>query len=105
MECDRIQFLKSVAIGDLIRLKAKVTYSDDDVVKPTVHVEVTSQIMRPEKATSEMSNTFHFIYGFDSNVTLRRVVPSNLHEAKLFVKSSQWSKGSKFNSSNVTLNK
>ena len=98
LECDRIQFLKSVEIGDLVRLKSRVTYSSDDPVKPTVHVEVTCQVMKPEKAVSYISNTFHFIYGFDSNVTLRRVVPSNIEEAKLLVKASQWTEGAKFNS-------
>jgi acyl-coenzyme A thioesterase 9 len=98
LECDRIQFLKSVEIGDLIRLKSRVTYSSDDPVKPTVHVEVTCQVMKPEKAVSYISNTFHFIYGFDSNITLRRVVPSNYEEARLLVKASQWSVGSQFNS-------
>ena len=93
LECDRIQFLKSVEIGDLIRLKSRVTYSSDDPVKPTVHVEVTCQVMKPEKAVSYISNTFHLIYGFDSNITLRRVVPSNYEEARLLVKASQWSVG------------
>jgi hypothetical protein len=81
-----------------VRLKSRVTYSSDDPVKPTVHVEVTCQVMKPEKAVSYISNTFHFIYGFDSNVTLRRVVPSNIEEAKLLVKASQWTEGAKFNS-------
>lgn len=98
LECDRIQFLKYVEIGDLIRLKARVTYSSDDPVKPTVHVEVTCQVMKPEKAVSYISNTFHFIYGFDSNITLRRVVPSNFEEARLLVEASQWSEGVQFNS-------
>mmetsp|Transcript_20723 Transcript_20723/g.34875 ORF Transcript_20723/g.34875 Transcript_20723/m.34875 type:complete len:466 (+) Transcript_20723:1755-3152(+) len=98
LECDRIQFLKSVEIGDLVRLKSRVTYSSDDPVKPTAHVEVTCQVMKPEKAVSYISNTFHFIYGFDSNITLRRVVPSNFEEARLLVKASQWSEADKFNS-------
>jgi acyl-coenzyme A thioesterase 9 len=98
LECDRIQFLRSVEIGDLVRLKSRVTYSSDDPVKPAVHVEVTCQVMKPEKAVSYISNTFHFIYGFDSNITLRRVVPGNYEEARLLVKASQWSEGSQFNS-------
>lgn len=90
LECDRIQFLRSVEIGDLVRMKSRVSFSSDDPVRPTAHVEVTCQVMKPERAVSYISNTFHFVYGFDSSTTLRRVVPSSEEEARLLVRASRW---------------
>ena len=54
--------------------------------------------MKPEKAISYISNTFHLIFGFGSNITLRRVVPSNFEEAALLVKAAQWHTSTQFNS-------
>ena len=84
LEVDRIEFTKPVDIGDLVRLRSRVLYSSSnrgvisssggssgssDVVSgaigigsgsnepdQVVMVEVTCQIVRPEKASSFLSN-------------------------------------------------
>ena len=81
LEVDRIEFSKPVDIGDLVRLRSRVLYSSSnrgvtngsgsgsggvaDAVdngsgakeqEQVVLVEVTCQIVRPEKASSFLSN-------------------------------------------------
>ena len=46
---DKILFRKPVDIGDLLRLKSRVIYTDDGPLKPMVVVEVTCQVVRPER--------------------------------------------------------
>jgi hypothetical protein len=48
-QVDKIEFRRPVDIGDLVRLKSRVVYASDDPVKPTAHVEVTCQVVRPER--------------------------------------------------------
>lgn len=82
---DKIMFKRPVDIGDLVRLKSRVVYTSDDPIRPTAQVEITCQIVKPEKASSFVSNTFNFTFGFQQSVSLRRVLPSNLEEATLLV--------------------
>ena len=76
LEVDRIEFTKPVDIGDFVRLRSRVLYSSSNrsitnsnngggVVgigngskeqEQVVLVEVTCQIVRPEKASSFLSN-------------------------------------------------
>lgn len=80
---EEVAFKKPVDIGDLVRLKSKVVYSSDDPVDPIVHIEVTCQVVRPERASSFVSNTFDFIMGFiGESVNLRRVLPTTREEAE-----------------------
>lgn len=76
-------FRRPVDIGDLLRLKSRVTYSSGSLrtvrapnggdastpevapPSPTVVVEVTCQVVSPERASSCISNTFHFVFGFE----------------------------------------
>eukprot|EP01041_Mallomonas_annulata_P013117 gene13117-27703_t len=80
-EVDKIIFKKPVDIGDLVRFKSRVVYASDDPVNPIAQVEVTCQVMRPERASSFISNTFNFIFGFPDGATLRRVLPTTYEEA------------------------
>ena len=62
----------------------------DDPICPTLICEVTCQVVRPEKASSTVTNTFYFIFGFfNQSVHLRRVLPSTLDEAKLILQVSR----------------
>ena len=45
--------------------------------------EVTCQVMRPEVASSFVSNVFNFTFGFEGSVTLRNVLPLNIEEATI----------------------
>lgn len=46
---DKIEFRRPVDIGDLMRLKSRVVFASDDPVRPTAHIEVTCQVVRPER--------------------------------------------------------
>lgn len=84
-QVDKIEFKRPVDIGDLVRLKSRVLYTTDNPIDPVAIVEVTCQIVRPEKASSFVSNTFNFEFGFKDSVTLRRVLPSTYEDAALLV--------------------
>ncbi|CAE7585728.1 Acot10, partial [Symbiodinium microadriaticum] len=86
---DTVEFRRPVDIGDLVRLKSRVVYSSGDTLKTVMHVEVTVQVVRPERASSFVSNTFHFIFGFSDNVTLRRVLPVTNEEAAVLLQASK----------------
>jgi acyl-coenzyme A thioesterase 9 len=53
LQVDKILFRKPVDIGDLLRLKSRVIYSDVDVEHgsrgPMVVVEVVCHVVRPER--------------------------------------------------------
>jgi acyl-CoA hydrolase len=84
-----VRFQRPVDIGDLVRLKSRVIYASDDSLRPFMHVEVTVQVVRPERASSFVSNTFHFIFGFSENVALRRVLPVTNEEAVVLLSASR----------------
>jgi acyl-coenzyme A thioesterase 9 len=48
-EVSRIEFARPVDIGDLVRLRSRVVYTSDDPASSMVKVEVTAQVMRPER--------------------------------------------------------
>ncbi|CAM9123813.1 unnamed protein product, partial [Ectocarpus fasciculatus] len=91
IEVEKIEFRKPVQIGDMIRLKSRVVFSSDDPLDPIAEVEVTCQIVKPERASSYVSNKFKFVFGFkDSGVTLRRILPQNYEEAETLICASRW---------------
>lgn len=49
VQVDRIEFRRPVDIGDLVRLKSRVIYASDDSLTPKMHIEVTVQVVRPER--------------------------------------------------------
>lgn len=64
LEVDQIDFKKPVDIGDLVRLKSRVVFTNDDPIMSVVMVEVTCQVVRPEKASSFVSNSFNFVFRY-----------------------------------------
>lgn len=88
IEIDRINFKHPVEIGELVRLKSKIVYSSNDPISPNVVCEVTCQIVRPEKTSSSVSNTFNFTFGFVDPVNPRRVLPNSMEEAEAILKYS-----------------
>ena len=88
-----VTFKKPVDIGDLVRLRSRVVYASDNEdgsFKPTAHVEVECQVVRPEKASSFVSNTFDFSFTFDrsTNISLKRVLPCRREEAERLIEAS-----------------
>ncbi len=85
LQSDSIAFRKPVDIGDLLRLKSRVVFTSDDPAHPRLVVEVSCQVVRPEKASSFVSNTFLFTFGFTQGVTLRKVLPVTTEEGAVLV--------------------
>lgn len=94
-EVEEISFKKPVDIGDLIRLKSRVVYSEDDRcnnnspsvgTNPIIQVEVTCQIVKPEKTISVISNTFDFVFtcDLDKSSSIMSILPTTTEEYKVY---------------------
>ncbi|KAJ1290436.1 hypothetical protein BS78_02G243000 [Paspalum vaginatum] len=88
LEVDHVDFLKPVDVGDFLRFKSCVLYTQlDNPEQPLVNVEVVAHVTRPELRRSEVSNTFHFTFTVCSDtlkngLKIRNVVPSTEEEAR-----------------------
>jgi len=88
LEVDHVDFLKPVDVGDFLRFKSCVLYTQlDNPEQPLVNVEVVAHVTRPELRKSEVSNTFHFTFTVCSDLLkkglkIRNVVPSTEEEAR-----------------------
>ncbi|XP_014498323.1 acyl-coenzyme A thioesterase 9, mitochondrial [Vigna radiata var. radiata] len=90
LEVDHVDFLRPVDVGDFLRLKSCVLYTEvHDPDQPLINVEVVAHVTRPELRSSEVSNTFHFTFTVrpEAKVTkngfkLRNVVPATEEEAR-----------------------
>eukprot|EP00850_Spirogloea_muscicola_P003220 SM000013S26389 [mRNA] locus=s13:91393:93605:- [translate_table: standard] len=92
LEVDHVDFLHPVDIGDMLRFKSEVLYTEnEDRLRPLVHLEVVATVMRPEQRTSQVSNTFYFTFTVEPEdvesgvAVVRRVVPTTEHEARTFL--------------------
>ncbi|KAL5201207.1 hypothetical protein ABZP36_035561 [Zizania latifolia] len=91
LEVDHVDFLKPVDVGDFLRFKSCVLYTQlDNPEQPLVNVEVVAHVTRPELRRSEVSNTFHFTFTVSSDalnkgLKIRHVVPSTEEEARHIV--------------------
>lgn len=88
LEVDHVDFLKPVDVGDFLRFKSCVLYTQlDNAEQPLVNVEVVAHVTRPELRKSEVSNTFHFTFtvcsdALKNGLKIRHVVPSTEEEAR-----------------------
>ena len=81
-----MNFLKPVDVGDLLRFRARVLDANParDAARPCVDVEVEALVTKPEKGSSEVSNTFMFKFyvgGAGENRVARTPLPSTREEA------------------------
>jgi acyl-coenzyme A thioesterase 9 len=87
VELERVEFVKPVDIGDLLRLVAHVTYAETEP-SPIVHVEVVASVVNPEERTADISNLFNFTFALNlhlepkHNQTMKSVIPGTEYEAK-----------------------
>ncbi|XP_078152616.1 acyl-coenzyme A thioesterase 2, chloroplastic-like [Carex rostrata] len=66
VEVDHFDFLKPVDVGDFLRFKSCVLYTQLEYPdQPLINVEVEAHVIRPKLRTSEVSNTFYFTFGVD----------------------------------------
>ncbi|KAL2330125.1 hypothetical protein Fmac_017706 [Flemingia macrophylla] len=90
LEVDHVDFLRPVDVGDFLRLKSCVLYTEPhDPDQPLINVEVVAHVTRPELRSSEVSNTFHFTFtlrpeakAMKNGFKLRNVVPATEEEAR-----------------------
>ncbi|CAK8542572.1 unnamed protein product [Lathyrus sativus] len=90
LEVDHVDFLRPVDVGDFLRLKSCVLYTErHDPDQPLINVEVVAHVTRPELRSSEVSNTFHFSFtvrpeakAMKNGFKLRNVVPATEEEAR-----------------------
>ncbi|CAN4096933.1 unnamed protein product [Withania somnifera] len=91
VEVDHVDFLNPVDVGNFLRLKSCVLYTElENSSKPLINVEVIAHVMRPELRSSEVSNNFYFTFTIQQdslkNATrVRNVVPGTEEEARRVV--------------------
>ncbi|XP_057781345.1 acyl-coenzyme A thioesterase 2, chloroplastic isoform X2 [Salvia miltiorrhiza] len=87
-EVDHVDFLKPVDVGNFLRFKSCVLYTElENPRKPMINVEVVAHVMRPELRSSEVSNKFYFTFTVNSDALkngrkIRNVVPATEEEAR-----------------------
>ena len=55
-QIDEVTFIRPMDVGDLIKFKSRVIYTSDDARLPVVQVEVTCQVVRPERLVVNWTN-------------------------------------------------
>ena len=96
-ELERVEFMAPVAVGDLLRLRGKVLHvSSWGAAAPppsevTVRIRVRADVVKPEQAASEVSNTFVFAFKVplrrgegkkeEGALSVKRVLPETREEA------------------------
>ncbi|KAG2278695.1 hypothetical protein Bca52824_061250 [Brassica carinata] len=90
LEVDHVDFLRPVDVGDFLRFKSCVLYTQLDKVDcPLINIEVVAHVTSPEIRSSEVSNTFYFKFTVrpeakarNNGFKLRNVVPATEEEAR-----------------------
>ncbi|KAK4803850.1 hypothetical protein SAY86_003667 [Trapa natans] len=88
VEVDHVDFLKPVDVGNFLRLKSCILYTElDNPDEPLINVEVVAHVTRPEQRSSEVSNRFYFTFtirpeAFNNGLKVRKVVPATEEEAR-----------------------
>lgn len=89
LEVDHVDFLRPVDVGDFLRFKSCVLYTELEIPdQPLIYVEVVAHVTRPELRSSEVSNTFYFTFtvrpeakATKNGMRIRNVVPASEEEA------------------------
>ncbi|KAK1428549.1 hypothetical protein QVD17_17385 [Tagetes erecta] len=90
LEVDHVDFLRPVDVGDFLRFKSCVLYTEfEHAEQPLINVEVVAHVTRPELRSSEVSNTFYFTFTVrpeakanKNGFRIRKVVPATEEEAR-----------------------
>lgn len=88
VEVDHVDFFKPVDVGNFLRLKSCVLYTElENPAEPLINVEVVAHVTRPELRSSEVSNKFCFTFTVLHEATkdglrIRNVVPATEEEAR-----------------------
>ncbi|KAJ7980625.1 Acyl-coenzyme A thioesterase 9 mitochondrial [Quillaja saponaria] len=88
LEVDHVDFFKPVDVGNFLRLKSSVLYTElDNPAETVINVEVVAHVTLPELRSSEVSNKFYFTFvvcpkALKSGLRIRNVVPATEEEAR-----------------------
>ncbi|GAA0150183.1 esterase [Lithospermum erythrorhizon] len=88
LEVDHVDFLKPVDVGNFLRFKSCVLYTElENPTQPLINVEVVAHVTLPELRSSEVSNKFYFTFGVRPEAAakgprIRNVVPATEEEAR-----------------------
>ncbi|KAL6214233.1 hypothetical protein ACLB2K_013671 [Fragaria x ananassa] len=89
LEVDLVDFLRPVDVGDFLRFKSCVLYTEVNPDQPLITIEVVAHVTRPELRSSEVSNTFYFTFtvrpeakATKNGFRIRNVVPATEEEAR-----------------------
>ncbi|XP_026416990.1 acyl-coenzyme A thioesterase 9, mitochondrial-like [Papaver somniferum] len=93
LEVEHVDFLRPVDVGDFLRFKSCVLYTElDNPLQPLINIEVVAHVTKPELRTSEVSNSFHFTFSvrnlhtIENGFSIRSVVPATEEEARRILK-------------------
>lgn len=89
LEVDHVDFLRPVDVGDFLRFKSCVLYTEcQNADQPLINIEVVAHVTRPELRSSEVSNKFYFTFtvrpeakASNNGFRIRKVVPATEEEA------------------------
>ncbi|CAK7322774.1 unnamed protein product [Dovyalis caffra] len=87
VEVDHVDFFKPVDVGNFLRLKSCVLYTElENPAEPLINLEVVAHVTRPELRSSEVSNKFYFTFtvlpeAIKDGLRIRNVVPATEEEA------------------------
>ncbi|KAK9062587.1 hypothetical protein SSX86_019775 [Deinandra increscens subsp. villosa] len=87
LEVDHVDFLKPVDVGNFLRFKSCVLYTElENPEQPLINIEVVAHVTRPELRSAEVSNKFYFTFTTKAdsitNSKIRSVVPATEEEAR-----------------------
>ncbi|KAL7113715.1 hypothetical protein ACP275_04G077300 [Erythranthe tilingii] len=93
LEVDHVDFLRPVDVGDFLRFKSCVLYTENENSdQPLIHLEVVAHVTRPEMRSSEVSNRFYFTFtvrpeakASNNGHRIRKVVPATEEEARRII--------------------
>ncbi|KAM1212075.1 hypothetical protein ACFX13_003764 [Malus domestica] len=93
LEVDHVDFLKPVDVGDFLRFKSCVLYTEvQNPDQPLINIEVVAHVTRPELRSTEVSNTFYFTFtvrpeakATKNGFRILNVVPATEEEARHIV--------------------
>jgi hypothetical protein len=82
-EMGDISFRRPVNVGDMVRLRSRVTHtqSSSNSLPPLLVVDVVLSIIQPERVATHVSNTFTFVFAFPMAIVLKSVYPASPDEA------------------------
>ncbi|KAD7477904.1 hypothetical protein R6Q59_026501 [Mikania micrantha] len=90
LEVDHVDFLKPVDVGNFLRFKSCVLFTElENPKQPLINIEVVAHVTRPELRSAEVSNKFYFTFTTNTdsitNSKIRSVVPATEEEARRVV--------------------